>query len=284
MSVKLYRIIEAIEKFAPLSLAAVWDNCGLIVGRSGKNVSKIILALDATPAVIKEAVNKEADLIVTHHPLTFNPVKNISDSTPIGESLLELAENKIALYSAHTNLDSCKGGVNDVLAELLGLEEAAPSFFDANLAGEKSSFGKTGYLDRKITLEQLAKRVGEALNDDTVTYTGDGGVMIGKVGCCSGSGGMFIDEAAKSGCEAFITGDIKYAQALQALSQGMSLVNFGHYQSEVIILNKLKTVLSEEFDDIVIEISSAGTLPFNIVGRTAQTSKCYFEEDTNVPN
>src|SRR5689334_11051717 len=126
MAVSCGLIIEALERLAPSSLALEWDNVGLLVGESNRAVNKALIALDATDQVVEEAVTKGADLIITHHPVIFHPVKRVTDQTVLGRRLLKLIKNNISVYSAHTNLDIANGGVNDVLFELLGLRDKEP--------------------------------------------------------------------------------------------------------------------------------------------------------------
>jgi len=126
MSVKCQQIIEAIEELAPVQLAESWDNPGLIVGGVNQDIRKVLVALDVTPQVAQKAVEEGVNLIIAHHPLIFHAVKSIRTDTPLGSTLATLLKNDIAVYAAHTNLDSAAGGVNDLLANRLGLTDCRP--------------------------------------------------------------------------------------------------------------------------------------------------------------
>ncbi|MBP2649662.1 MAG: NGG1p interacting factor 3 protein [Firmicutes bacterium] len=173
MSVKCDRIIKAIEELAPINLAESWDNPGLMVGSASQDIEKVLVALDVTPEVANKAVEAGVDLIIAHHPLIFHAIKNIRTDSPLGKTLSVLIKHDIAVYAAHTNLDSAAGGVNDLLADKLGLSDCQPL--------EPSSAGK---------LLKLVVFVPESHSDkvrDAVTRAGAG--HIGKYSHCTFSTG-----------------------------------------------------------------------------------------------
>ena len=123
---KIYDIVSAIERYAPSSLALDFENGGLLVGDKNGEVERILLTLDVDEAVVSEAIEKGAQLIISHHPIMFEPVKKITTENSEGRTLLKLIKNDVALYSAHTNLDAASGGINDLLSVLLGIEDCVP--------------------------------------------------------------------------------------------------------------------------------------------------------------
>jgi len=251
---KIKEITRIIEAFAPAATASSWDNPGLLVGDDEAETHKVLCALDCTDAVIDEAVNAGAGLIITHHPLLFKPVSKVLANDIVGRKLIKLIKNSIALYSAHTNLDRAKGGVNDRLAEVLGLCGIG-SLFSADDA-DNYDMGRTGSLSKPLLLEELALLVKERLSLDHVRFVGDPKKEVKKVALCSGSasGREFFMEAVKAGCQAYITGDIKFHDGQMALDMGLSLVDATHYGSEVIIVDKLCKLLIDNIDREGIEV------------------------------
>lgn len=225
----LFEIIEEIEKTAPLCLAESWDNPGLMLGRRDKEIKKVLTALDMDTGVAKEAIEIGADLILTHHPMIFHPLKSITEDGGAGECVLMLAKHDIAVYSAHTNLDSAVGGTNDYLAQLYGLENvyAIPPEED-----KTTGLMRLGKLKEEKTLENLALHIKQKLDAQNVWYAGDKERKIKKVAICSGGGGKMFGEAVSAGADVYITGDISYSSARDAVEKGICLINAEHYESE----------------------------------------------------
>lgn len=238
MAVEISKIIQMMEKIAPPFLAEPWDNIGLMVGNANGLAQRVLVALDGVESVIDEAADKNCQMIITHHPLIFKPVKNITSDSALGRRIIKLIKNNISLYSAHTNLDIADGGTNSVLADKIGLknvENLCPEVF------ENMALGKIGLLDKAISFEKFIVNVKNALGLDMVTVCGDKNRVIKRVGLCTGAGADFeyIKAAADKGCDAFITGDMGYHDAQNALDLGICIIDAGHYGTEVIVVSEL---------------------------------------------
>jgi len=257
---KIHEIAALIEKLAPLELAGDYDNVGLIVGRGTADVTRVLLALDATSPVINEAVTLGAQLIIVHHPPIWTAIKRINDATPQGCKLLTLAERSIAVYAAHTNLDACEGGINDILFDILKLKnkelfhQDKPNVF----------FGRAGTLSVPMALSKFARFVQDKLNLDAAVFCGDPDAIVRKVGIIGGSGARDAEfaDALAIGCDTYITGDIKHDAALSAQDLGLNLIDATHYGSEIVFAAPLKKYLEENFPNLEIIISKAEKPPF----------------------
>ena len=257
---KMSEIIDVVEKFCPPSIAADWDNVGLLLGRAQANVSKILLALDVTDDVVDEAVKGSYCAIFTHHPLMRSGIKEITDKTPFGNRLLTLAENKIAVYSAHTNLDFCQDGVNDQLALTLGLE---------NIHGicEVSSgifAGRAGTLSSEMNLANFAKLVKEKLHLDHITFCGQNNAPIHKVGVMGGGGANedFFKAALDANCDVYVTSDIKYSMALAAADIGLNLIDATHYATEWVFTQSLIQLFKKQLPNLEVMVTKIDGQPF----------------------
>ena len=214
------QIYDFINERAPFETQLAFDNSGLLVGHPDNAVTGIHFALDVTNAVIDEAISNGANLIVTHHPMMFSPIKRLVETNYEARLLCRLIRAGISLISAHTNLDQATGGCNDVLAKTIGL---------SNIEGE--GFVRVGTLPAPMTSADLAARISSALGD-TVRVMGDPSAMVAKVGMCSGSGADEWPVAAALGAQAFLTGEVKHHIALEAADAGMVLLEAGHHATE----------------------------------------------------
>lgn len=342
MRVSCGTIRSLLEKRAPVRLAEDWDNVGLLVGEPGGSAERILLSLDITAEVIAEAVEFGANLIIAHHPFPFKPVTSIRTDRQDGAMLACLLKHDIAVYAAHTNLDSAVGGVNDALAEALGLEsttvlqpnqaalvklavyvpagheeavwramtaagaghigqysqcgfrvagtgtflpqagtnpfigepgklervaevrletvapavlaediikamlavhpyeEAAYDIYPLKNACAQNGLGRVGNLPTALSLREFAARVSEKLGVTTIRCAGDSAARIAKVAVCGGSGMTLAHTATLAGADVLVTGDIRYHEAQSALSQGLCLVDAGHFATEYPVLEPLR--------------------------------------------
>ena len=242
-------ILEFIEAIAPPYMKADWDNVGLLCGRKDRPVKKILVALDPFRNVIAEAIEEQADLIVTHHPLIFrDKLMAVNEETETGRNLLTLMEHGIAAINAHTNLDMAPGGINDVLAATLGLSDItviAPEGTDE--LGRPYGLLRSGTVEEQ-SLSDFLSSVKTALHCDGLRYV-DGGKSVRKVAVGGGScaDGMF--EALAAGCDTLVTADIKYNQFRTAFELGINLIDAGHFHTEnptmPILAEKLRAAFPE---------------------------------------
>lgn len=241
-------IEAALYELAPRPLAADWDNVGLLAGRADREVGKILVSLDITEAVAEEAERMGADLIVSHHPVIFHPARSVTDRDPAGRLLLWLISAGLSAVCMHTNLDAASGGVNDALAAVLGLEDAAPV--------QEGGIERVGMLPEALTLPAFLTRVKAALAPNGMRYA-DGGRPVRKVAVGGGACGDFLWEAAALGCDAFVTADLKYNHFLDAQALGLTVIDAGHFPTEDVVCSVLVRYLGERFPGVEIKKSSS---------------------------
>ena len=197
---KAYEIIEKIEEFAPQSLACEWDNSGFLCGNPEKEVKKILLALDIDLFTVNEAIEQNADMIISHHPMFFSGLKKIDFSTSEGKIVELLIKNDIAVFAAHTNMDAAEFGINQKLAEMFELSDVGI----LEPIDNKCGIGRFGYLKKEMTAEDFSELVKEKLSTPFVRVSGVKNIK--KLAICSGSGGDYFKLAKENGCDALLTG------------------------------------------------------------------------------
>lgn len=224
MTVK--EIYEILKSIAPEELALSYDNVGLLVGDGESKVSKVLVSLDCTPAAVSVAAEQGAELIISHHPVIFDPLKSVT----AGDVVYECLKHGISVLSAHTNLDSANSGVNHHLAKALGLKNVSVITDDENFSFRK------GELADEMSADGLARYVKSRLGG-VVRYT-DGGKMIKTVAVCGGSGGSLLKLAMKN-ADAFITADVKHNVLIEAAKENFSIFDAGHFHTENVIVEPL---------------------------------------------
>lgn len=249
-------VCQFIDAFAPFELQENFDNAGFLVGRKKQEVTRILVALDITREVVEEAARWGAELIVAHHPVIFNPVKQITDATPAGQILLELIENKIAAICAHTNLDAALGGVNDCLAEALELTEIGQlQQAGVDAQGRPYGIGRVGTVHRPgLSAGEYAAFVKERLNAANVRFVG-GGKPVQRVAVGGGACGSMLEDVVAQGCDTFVTSDLKYNQFLDAKALGLNLLDAGHFPTENVVCGPMVQWLSEAFPRVEVRLS-----------------------------
>ena len=248
-------ILKFVESLAPQYMKMDWDNVGLLCGRKNRPVKKILVALDPFRSVIEEAIEIGADLIVTHHPLIFaEEVKAVNEDTETGRCLLMLMEHGIAAINAHTNLDQAPGGINDVLAQTLGLENIVVLSPDGtDTMGRPYGLLRAGFVEEQ-PLEQFLAVVKENLRCDGLRYC-DGGRPVRRVAVGGGSCGGAFAEAAAHGCDTLVTADVKYNQFRSAYECGINLIDAGHFHTENPTMPVLAEKLAAKFPGVTVEFS-----------------------------
>ena len=254
-------IAEALNRIAPPRLAEEWDNVGLLVGEPNSEVKRILVCLDVSLAAIERAIYLGAEMIVSHHPMIFRPIKNVRLDLPLGRRLKALIKNDIAVFAAHTNLDSAEGGVNDVLAARLGLTDVKP----LDQSSEELTLGRLGRLETEMSAREFAGHVKRVLRADFVRLIDAGDFSIKKVGICGGAGAEFISKAKFYGADAFVTGDVKYHEAQAAVDNGIHVIDAGHFATEYPIVEVLAQKIRAEFEQLDVIVFDGESDLFSIV-------------------
>ena len=247
--IKVNDIYKAVDDAAPFSAAADFDNAGLLVGSSEKEVTKALICLDVTESVIAEAKALGAELIISHHPVIFHPLKRVMEE----DVVYKLIENRLTVLSCHTNLDKAeKIGVNYTLAEKIGMKEIS----------EKAEFLLEGKVE-PTTLSQFAERVKAALDLDFIEAVIPEGkdpdetiIETAAVSCGAGGDSVFM-----TSCDAFITGEMKHHELLYAKEKGIAAFVAGHYHSEIIYREVFMYFLREKFPEVEFMVSESENPP-----------------------
>lgn len=245
-------IATHIEKLSPTYLACEWDNVGLIIGNKSNYVNKILVTLDVDIDVVSEAVKNGCNLIVSHHPLMFHPVKRLNDEVADQKVLIELVKNNISLYSAHTNLDVAPGGLNDYMAAKLGMEDTNILEITGEFDGKVCGFGRYATLKSPMKLYEILNLCKNVFSLDAIKYCGDKNRLIRKVAINCGGGSGSLSECYKYDIDLFISGDFKYNTFRDAYENGICVIDAGHYNSEFIVKDLLLEYISKDFNDIEI--------------------------------
>ena len=249
-------IYGALDRWAPFSIQMDFDNAGFLVGRGELETGKALVSLDITLPVVQEAARLGAGLIVSHHPVIFQPVRRLTGDDPTGAVLLALAEEGIAAICAHTNLDAAAGGVNDCLARALELTQVGQLHQDGLLPdGSPYGIGRVGQVHRPgLSAGAYAAFVKEKLGAASVRWE-DAGRPVSRVAVGGGSCGSMLEDALAAGCDTFVTADVKYDVFLRARALGLNLLDAGHYATEAVVCPALVRFLSEQFPSLEVVLS-----------------------------
>ena len=246
---KIHDIIEYTQQIALYETAAEWDNVGLLVGSKDQEISRVLLALDITPAIIEEAREKSAELIISHHPVIFSPLTSLSPDDPV----YLLAKYDIAALCLHTNLDRAQQGVNTALAKALGLKNTVFYPDDFLLIGEP---------EEACDACNYAAIIKERLNAPSVRYTNG---QVSRVAVSSGGGGEGVELASLYDFNAFITGELKHHHYLYANTHGIAAFDAGHFSTEDVVIAPLCKMLEDRFPEISFLISEESVCPYHAV-------------------
>ena len=249
-------ILSYLETLAPRSMKMDWDNVGLLCGGRNRPVTRVLVALDPFKDVCEEAARWGAELIVTHHPLIFSPLKAVTDETSIGRAVQLLCARNISAINAHTNLDCAPGGVNDRLAETLGLSDVqviAPSGVDE--LGREWGLLRQGTVEAQ-PLPQFLSKVKSALHCDGLRYV-NGGKPVHRVAVGGGACASELQDAVNAGCDTFVTADLSYHQFLDAKGKGINLIDAGHFPTEDPVCEKLVQYVSDRFQELAVTKSTS---------------------------
>jgi dinuclear metal center YbgI/SA1388 family protein len=259
------KLIDRFESFAPKTIAFTNDPVGLQIGNVNNDIKRVMVTLDVRPEVVDEAIKQNCDMIFSHHPLIFRPIKNLDLSNPQNQMYAKLIQNSILVYSAHTNLDVAKGGMNDWLTEAMGLNHVQTVYsnhYDTNI-------GRIGVLPTPVTVEEFAKTLKKIFNLDGLRLVAnDNKAMVKNVAVVGGDGGKFYPEMLKAGADVFVTGDVYYHTGHDMLADGINVVDVGH-NVEKICIPKLASLFNEwkANNDWEVEIieSTINTNPYQFI-------------------
>ena len=258
---KIQQVCEYLDQFAPTRLAEDWDNGGLLTGDRAAQCQRIMTCLTVTPDSAAEAIKRGANLIVSHHPLPFRPLKRLTtDSTP-SRLVWELARANIAIYSPHTGFDSALEGINQSLAEKIGLQQIKPLKLipedPQNLgAGRVGKLAEEGQI-----FSSFVESVKSAFEKQTIKVVGQRESVVKKVAVACGSGGSFLSDAIFCGCDTFVTGEAQFHSCLEAQAAEVNLVLIGHYDSERFAVEALAKRLGSQFGGMEVWASTKESDP-----------------------
>ena len=240
MAVQIAEVMKVMNELAPLRLQEAWDNPGLLIGDPRASAAKIMVTLDVTLENAAYAAENGIDLIISHHPVIFGGIKSIRTDTYDGALFSSLLTHKTAVYSAHTNLDSAFGGVNDVLAARLRLRDVTPL-----KTTDTEVMGRIGSLPQKTRACEFLEFMKKESALPVLPYAGDATKEIFRVALCGGAAASFLGDAAAAGADLYVTGDVKYHDAQNAVKQGILIADAGHYGSEIPVVYDLAKRLQQ---------------------------------------
>ena len=249
MEHKVKDVTNVIEAFASLSIQEGWDNSGLCIGSPDAPVTSVLLGLDCTPGLVDEAIECGADMIVTHHPLIFSGLKKISPEDQVGEAVIKAVRAGISIYAAHTSADKVLAGVSGAMAARLGLKDV--SILDED--GDGTGLGVVGDLPQPLSADEAVALVKERFGLKVLKASRPVEGKITRVAMCGGSGGSLIRRAMDSGAQLYISGDISYHNFF---TRGdFMLMDIGHYESEIEIVDILFSLLRKNFPTFAVRIT-----------------------------
>lgn len=248
-------VLETINRLADVSYACDWDNVGLLAGRMEKEIHRITIALDADDRAVEEAIAGGSDLLLTHHPLLFSSIKRITDENGMGRRLLKLLSQDLCVISMHTNFDIAPGCMGDLAADRLGMIHRTPlEVTGEGLEGPYGIGAVGGIREGSLTLEELAKKVKEAFDLEAVQlYAPEHAMPVTRVAVCPGSGKDEIGYALAAGAQVLITGDITYHYAIDAVADGLAIIDAGHYGLEHIFIPFMESYLKKQLPAVEIQ-------------------------------
>lgn len=247
---KCREIIEKIQVRWPEQYALDWDNVGLLVGDREQEVHHILVALDVTDDVINKAISVGADMIVTHHPMIFSPMKKINSDDFIARRVMRLIKNDICYYAMHTNFDVM--GMADLNAKALQLKN--PSVLDVTYEQDekREGIGRVGGLAQEMTLEAFAEFVKTAFGIEAVRVYGEPDRVVRKAAVCSGSGKSEVKAALLAGVDVYVTGDVDHHMGIDGAAQNLAIIDAGHYGTEMIFISYMEGELKEMFSQLAV--------------------------------
>ena len=253
---KLREVIAALEHLAPLRLQDEWDNSGLQVGFPESEIDQVLVCLDVTEAIVDEAIAAKCNLIVSHHPLIFKALRQVSDATYQQRCVVKALAAGISIYSAPTSLDNAPGGVNHRIAALLGLEKLR---WLSPRDGEDAGSGLVGELPASEPDAAFLARVQRTFGVECLQHSALDGRQVRRVALCGGAGAFLLHDAVCAGADCFISGEFHYHDYFE--NQGVLLAELGHYQSEQFTQDLLLEYLHKTCPGLTVRKTAINTNP-----------------------
>lgn len=255
-------IVQVIEAAYPREAALDFDNVGLLAGRAEKEVKRVYIALDATDAVIDRAAEAGADMLITHHPLIFSPLKKVTDEDFISRRVVKLIQNDISYYAMHTNYDVL--GMAELSEKILGIRNTDVLDITMEKDGKPEGIGRIGELEKPMTLEECCVYVKHKLNLGSLKVFGDMQAEVSRLAISPGSGKTAIAAAIAKGADVLVTGDIGHHDGLDAVEQGLAVIDAGHYGTEYIFIDDMRRFLEDKLP--VLDVMTTPVIhPFQVI-------------------
>ncbi len=263
-------IVKELQKLAPEELACSWDNVGLLLGRSDKNISKVLIALEINDEVVEAAITNQVDLVITHHPMIFHPLKRINSEDFMGRKILLLLRYDIACYAMHTNFDKAAMGMGTLAADKLGLLEQrvldeAVKYTDFEKNEVQGGIGKIGHLKNGLKIEDICRLINREFEHEGMKIfmpPHKKEAEMTEIAIVPGSGGDYVNVAVESGAEVLITGDVSHHQGTDAMSQDLVVIDVGHYPLEYPFVEYVESYLLEKVSADVQIMTVAYQAPY----------------------
>lgn len=263
----IQKLLDILEEIAPSALSESWDNTGLLVGDAEDEARGVLVALDPTFSLLTEAVDRGMNVVITHHPAIFHPLKSLCKDTPTGRLLHFAIKNNLHIIGCHTNLDAAPGGVSDVFAKRLDLTDIIP-LVPSPCGQQDSGSGRIGNCRTPVTPVECIERIYQAIDTPWLLEAGPRPVHVQKIALCGGSGSSLAETAWQLGADLFITAEIKHSVARWAEEAGLWLIDGSHFGTEQLIIDPLLKRISTELAgcgcDIVVKAARQNP-PLNII-------------------
>ena len=248
-------VVRVIESFAPVDIQENWDNCGLCAGSPDAELTGVLVGFDCTRALIDEAVECGANMVVTHHPLIFHGLKKVDEADPVGDALIRAIRAGVAVYCAHTSADKAPGGVSWAIARRLGLENVSVLDYDAAVSSEGfgCGLGIIGDFPEALSSDRAIEKVKEAFGLPYVRCSRPSDGLIRRVAACGGAGSSLVDRARAAGAQLYLCGDVSYHHFFTP--EGFMVMDIGHYESEIAIVAILFSLIQKNLPTFAVRIA-----------------------------
>ena len=265
MTARVTDILNWLNQIAPFGLAESWDNVGLLIGDPGRDVQSILFGLDPSLSLLDEAIARNIDTIITHHPCIFRPLPVVHVKTPGGAFVERALTHRINVIACHTNFDSAEEGVSDVLGELLNLEGLEP-IHAAPGSEVKSGLGRIGEYPAPLDFSDFMQNLFEAVATSDVQLAGSAPEQVKRVALCGGSGSELAEEAMRLQADVYISAEIKHSTAVWARDAGFCVIDAGHYGTEKpavsFLADKLESYVKDQNWQVTVHLTETEISPF----------------------